>query len=78
MARVTITLEQDERSALVALANQERRDPRQQAALILRRELERLGLLSGVEQQHGDLGGRVRRKTKQLQDQWEVVEAEEE
>lgn len=45
MERMTIMLQQDERKALIALALDERRDPRQQAALIIRRELENLGLL---------------------------------
>jgi hypothetical protein len=45
MARVTITLRQDERQALIDLAQQERRDPRQQAAIIIQRELERMGYL---------------------------------
>lgn len=45
MARVTITLEAKERDALCVLAERERRDPRAQAALIIRRELERAGLL---------------------------------
>lgn len=43
--RITVTLTADEREALRALAFQERRDTRQQAALIIRRELERRGLL---------------------------------
>lgn len=43
--RITVTLRSDERAALQELAFQERRDTRQQAALIIRRELERCGLL---------------------------------
>ncbi|MCC6946037.1 MAG: hypothetical protein IT335_15775 [Thermomicrobiales bacterium] len=42
------TLAADEREALRLLAFQERRDARQQAALIIRRELERRGLLAAV------------------------------
>mgnify|MGYP001249560021 CR=1 FL=1 len=44
--RITVTLAADEREALRALAFQERRDTRQQAALLIRRELERRGLLA--------------------------------
>jgi hypothetical protein len=43
--KVTIYLDQQERDALSNLAQRERRDPRDQAALIIRRELERAGLL---------------------------------
>lgn len=46
MARITITLKRIERDALFALAEQEMRDPRAQAALIIRCELKRRGLLS--------------------------------
>ncbi len=45
MARLMVTLETIERDALWDLAQREQRDPRAQAALIIRRELERLGLL---------------------------------
>jgi hypothetical protein len=48
MKRLTITLMQDERTALWELAQRERREPRDQAALIIRRELEREGLLQPV------------------------------
>ena len=44
-ARITITFTRSERSALMKLAEQELRDPRDQARLILREELERRGLL---------------------------------
>jgi hypothetical protein len=44
--RVTIQLEIQERDALVTLAQIERRDPRDQAALIIRDELVRRGLLT--------------------------------
>lgn len=44
--RITVTLAADEREALRALAFQERRDTRQQAALLIRHELERRGLLT--------------------------------
>ena len=46
MKRITISLNKDEREALRILAELELRDPRAQAALIIRLELERRGLLS--------------------------------
>lgn len=58
MARVTIILQQDEREALRVLAEQERRDPRQQAALCIRRELERRGLLPPADQHDHQAQGR--------------------
>ncbi len=45
MARITITLRQNECEALAALAERERRPARDQAALIIRRELQQLGLM---------------------------------
>jgi hypothetical protein len=45
MARLTLTLFDDEQNALRALSQKERRHPREQAALLIRRELERRGLL---------------------------------
>jgi hypothetical protein len=45
MTRVTVTLLDEERDALHVLAQRERRDPRMQAALLIRRELERAGVL---------------------------------
>jgi len=47
MARVTVTLKPDEREALRTLAERERRDPRQQAALNVVHELKRAGMLPG-------------------------------
>lgn len=46
MARITINLQDQEKNALRALAEHEFRDPRAQAALIIRQELERRGLLN--------------------------------
>lgn len=43
--RITVTLAAEERDALRVLAQHERRDARRQAALIIRRELQRRGLL---------------------------------
>jgi len=40
-----VTLGSEEAEALRALAEEERRDPRAQAALLIRRGLERVGLL---------------------------------
>lgn len=49
MARITITLRAEERDALHRLAETERRDPRAQAALLIRHELERRGLLPTID-----------------------------
>ena len=45
MTRITLTLTAEERAALLALARQERRDPRFQAAIEIRQALERAGYL---------------------------------
>jgi hypothetical protein len=45
MPMLKIVLLPTEREALLALADRELRDPRQQAAVIIRRELQRRGLL---------------------------------
>ena len=45
MTRITLTLEMPEKNALIKMAAKELRDPRYQAVLILRRELERRGFL---------------------------------
>ena len=50
MARITITLLQSEREALLALAQRERRNPRDQAALLIRESLLRLALLAAESQ----------------------------
>lgn len=46
MKRITISLLEDEKEALHALAKRERRHPQAQAALLIRRELELAGLLT--------------------------------
>jgi hypothetical protein len=46
MAKVVVYLRDQELNALIRLADQEYRAPKAQAALMLRTELERLGLLS--------------------------------
>jgi hypothetical protein len=46
MARITLSLEVPEKDALIKLAIRELRDPRAQAALIIRQDLERRGLLT--------------------------------
>ena len=51
--RFSTPLNDSERVALFKLARHERRDPRDQAALIIRRELERLGLIE-PEIKHAD------------------------
>ncbi len=48
MTRITITLSDEEKTALRALSEKEFRDPRMQAALIIRRELEKQGLVESV------------------------------
>jgi len=65
-SRITIEFAQGERAALDELARREYRDVRQQAAVIIRRELERRGLLpedngaaddrQAPEVQHGRTG----------------------
>ena len=45
MTRLSIHLEPSEHDAMWALSQRERRDPRDQAALIIRNELERLGYI---------------------------------
>ena len=45
MSRVFVPLNSEERKALRVLAERERRDPRDQAALIIRADLEKRGLL---------------------------------
>ena len=51
MMRITINLFENEKQALKVLARREYRTPRAQAALIIRRELERCGLLVQEEKQ---------------------------
>ena len=50
MARITITLTPEEKTALASYARQQRRDPRDQAALELQQILERAGLLTPAAQ----------------------------
>ena len=50
--RLTVTLRADEREALRVLAEQERRDLRAQAALLIRRGLEDLEFLQPLPQIH--------------------------
>lgn len=45
MGRITVFLHEDEREALHLLAEFERRHPREQAAILIRYELERRGML---------------------------------
>ena len=49
MTRVTVTLLDEEREALRTLAERERRDPRAQAALLIRLALEGAGLLRAFD-----------------------------
>jgi DNA binding protein with HTH domain len=48
MGWIAVTLEKDEKAALIDLAQIERRDPRDQAALIIRQDLERRGMLEPI------------------------------
>jgi hypothetical protein len=43
--KITVTLKPNEKEALIALAEQEERDPRGQAAILLRESLRRHGFL---------------------------------
>lgn len=63
-SRITIVLDLDETSALKALARKERREPRAQAELIIRDELERRGLLP-VAESNQDLAGVAHDRTDQ-------------
>jgi hypothetical protein len=45
MSRIMITFTNEEKRALLALAEKEYRDPRGQVALIVRKELERQGFI---------------------------------
>ena len=59
MVRITITLQDEEGEALRALAEAEKRDPRRQAAMVLRREFERLGLIkAGALSATQQIGGK--------------------
>ena len=58
MAKVIIYLRDHESAALNDLAQREYRAPKAQAALIIRKELERLGLIPGeTETAHSILSG---------------------
>lgn len=48
MTRITLTITEDEREALQEIAQQERRDPRSQAALLLRKALQTSGYLQAT------------------------------
>lgn len=52
MIRITVTLHQDEHEALLVLAERERRNPREQAAVLIRGGLERHGLLTVKAHRH--------------------------
>jgi len=51
---INVPLEPEERRALLELSKRAKRHPRQQAALLLRRELERRGLLERERSGRGD------------------------
>lgn len=57
MIRITVSLHDDEKRALEILSQKERRHPREQAAMLIRCELERRGMLSETavkEEQHAN------------------------
>ena len=51
--RLTVPLLREERAALAQLAEQQRRDPRDQAAWLIRQSLVNLGLLPSAKPQTG-------------------------
>jgi hypothetical protein len=54
MSRISVPLLLAEKLALIDLAQRERRDPRDQAALFIRDELERRGLLPAEAEKGAD------------------------
>ncbi len=60
MPRVTLSITEDERQALVLRARDERRDPRAQAAIELRRALEWAGYLDQPTIKAAPLGSLAR------------------
>jgi hypothetical protein len=50
MKKIYVPLFEAERNALIALAQREHRDPRAQAAYLIRQSLEQLGLLQPIGQ----------------------------
>jgi hypothetical protein len=63
MERITIFLNSVEKDALLGLANKEYRDPRYQAALIIREDLERRGLLPKLQSPENDSSAKAPRLT---------------
>ncbi len=55
MAKVIIHLNDNEFSALIALAQREYRAPKAQASLIIRRELEKLGMVGEAGNEKGKI-----------------------
>lgn len=61
MTRITVVLRDDERRALIALSEKQRRPPREQAAWLIRKQLEALGVLTADDRpthevQHAQAG----------------------
>lgn len=54
MRKLVIYLSEDEQKVILDLAQRERRDPRDQAALLIHHELERLGLLPKADKAVAD------------------------
>ncbi len=51
MTWIAVTLQDEEKTALRELARREKREAKQQAALLIRQQLERLGLLPPTPKQ---------------------------
>lgn len=51
MTRITVVLRDDERRALLLLSEEQRRPPREQAAWLIRKQLEALGALTADDRQ---------------------------
>ncbi len=49
---ITITISQEEEEALIKLARRQRRDPKDQAAFLIRRELEVYGMIPWRSDSH--------------------------
>lgn len=58
MVQVKVALKRDELDALFALSEKERRDPRAQAAMLIRQSLERLGLIHPAPKQEAGNGSK--------------------
>lgn len=60
MSKITLTLKIEEKQALLELADEQRRDPREQAALFIREALEARGLLNETNKNNVKISAGVR------------------